>query len=93
MSIFPRAMRGVVSKDEDYGFTAKQVCVFVFISAVFALLQTFFAIPAPDFLSHTYQVRKQFENFWGALSLIFAVASLAIFRGWWKDNFSRRDKD
>jgi len=83
----------VVSKNEDDRITGKQVCVVVLISAVFALLQTFFPIPAPDFLSHTYQVRKQFENFWGALSLIFAVASVVIFRGWWKDNFSRRDKD
>ena len=82
-----------MSKNKDDRITFKQVCVVVLISAVFALLQTHFPIPAPDFLKDTYQVRKQFENFWGVLSLIFAVASLAIFRGWWKDNFSRRDKD
>jgi len=80
----------VVSKDEDYRFTGKQICVVVFISAVFALLQTFFPIPAPDFLSGSRQVRQQFENFWGVWSLIFAFVSVVMFREWWKDNFSRR---
>ena len=82
-----------MSKDVDDGFTGKQICLVVFISAVFALLQIYSPLSAPDFFRGSYQVRQKVENFLGVWSLIFAVVSVVMLRVCWKDNFSRRDKD
>jgi hypothetical protein len=79
----------VVRKDEDYGFTGKHVCVGVFISAVLALLQIYFPLSPPDFLSESYRAKMDIENFWGVWSLLFAVFSAVMWRDWRKKDPSR----
>ena len=80
----------MVSKDEDYGFTGKHVCVGVFISVALALLQIYFPHSTPDFLSESYRVKMDIENFWGVWSLLFAVFSVVMWRDWRKRDLSRR---
>ena len=80
----------MVSRKLDYGVTGKHVCVGVFISIALALLQIYFPLSPPDFLGENYRLQMDIKNFWGALSLVFAVSSVVMWRDWRKRDLSRR---